>query len=289
MSAARPPAPEPEHPPIGTPGTRPPDDGFIGAAEDDDLDHFPAALDSEAHLLRFELELRNGRHWFDALLECIAAWSAPREIVDGREYVYLIAGEAFDWLVLAERLCEAVPPDLLPQAEVEALLWHRQVPVLLTEPEFKQRLGAAKHWAHLNFEYGVRVEQALQLAVERNLLKESGGIAFSHARRDPDADLHNRIYGAGESSLLEEFRDATGRDHGDRVSQSEWQAFTYWLHRRRVERQDPARVASDTRLGLTMLQELEEAARARRRAREADPEDAAERGDAIEAVVVAVG
>ena len=289
MSAARPAAAEREHPPIGAPGERPPDDGFIGAAEDDDLDHLPAALDAESHVLRFEVDLRNGRPWFDALLDRISAWTAPREIVGGREFVYLIAGEAFDWLSLAERLCDAVPPELLPEAEVEALLWHRQTPIALTEPEFEQRLGAAKYWAHLNFEYGVRVEQALQLAVERSLRKESGGIAFSHARRDPDGDAHNRIYGAGESALLEEFRDSTDRDHGERVSQLEWQAFTYWLFRRRFERQDPARAASDTRVGLKMIQELEEAARARRRAREAGPEAAVERGDAIEAVVVAVG
>lgn len=280
--------------PIAAPGERPPDDGFIGSGvepDDWELDHgelLPAALDAESHVLQFQLDLRSGRHWFDCLLDAVSRWTTPREVVDGREYQYLIAGEAFDWLALAERLAESAP-ELLPEAEVDALLWQRQFPLPLTDDELQQRFGAAKYWAYLNFEYGVRVEQALQLAVERNLEKEAGGLRFSHGRRDPDRDVHQRIYGAGEASLLEEFRDAQGRGHSDRVAQIEWQAFTYWLFRRRVERQDPARVASDTRRGLQMMQELEEAGRARRRREREAAGGGGPADDAIEAVVVAVG
>lgn len=278
---------------IEGPGERPEDDGFIGAGADElDEEHggsLPVALGSDDQVLQFELDLHSGRHWFDCLLDAVSRWTARREVVNGRDYQYLIGGEAFDWLALAERLVDAVDFPL-PQDEVDALLWHRQFPLPLTEQELEQRFGAAKYWAYLNFEYGVRVEQALQLAVERALLKEQGGIRFSHDRRDPDRDVHIRIYGADQDSLLEEFRDETGRFHSDRVSQCDWQAFTYWLFQRRINRQDPARVASDTRLGLKMIQELEDAARARRRRiagrsapAEADPTDA------IEAVVVAVG
>ena len=256
-------------------------------------------------LIRFELELRGGRPWFDALLDCIRDWRLPREQVGEREYVFLIEREAFDWLLLAERLCDAMPEALLPPGELEALLLDETPPLPLSEDEFKRRLGPEKYWAHLNFLYGVRVEQALHLAVERNLLKERGGIAFSHARLELDQDVFGRIYGTRQDVLLREFRAAGNRADTDRMSQSESQAFTYWLFRRRLERQDPARVASDTRLGLDMLLELE-LARQRRRLRAAEraslvsaeangaadtngPTAAGEDGDVIEAVVVAVG
>ncbi len=256
-------------------------------------------------LIRFELELRGGRLWFDSLLDCIRDWRLPRERVGDREYVFLIEREAFDWLLLAERLCDAMPPALLPLHEIEALLLDELPPVALSEDEFKRRLGPEKYWAHLNFLYGVRVEQALHLAVERTLLKERGGVAFSHARIDLEQDVFGRIYGSRHADLLREFRAAGSRPDTDRMSQSESQAFTYWLFRRRLERQDPARVASDTRLGLDMLRELE-LARQRRRQRAAD--EAAlnparsngansngasatgeDEDDVIEAVVVAVG
>ena len=256
-------------------------------------------------LIRFELELRGGRSWFDALLDCIRDWRIPRERVGEREYVFLIEREAFDWLLLAERLCDAMPEALLPPGELEALLLDETPPLPLSEDEFKRRLGPEKYWAHLNFLYGVRVEQALHLAVERTLLKERGGMAFSHARVDLDQDVFGRIYGSRHADLLREFRAAGSRPDTDRMSQSELQAFTYWLFRRRLERQDPARVASDTRLGLDMLLELE-LARQRRRLRAAERAGLAPAeahgaagtagstaaggdGDVIEAVVVAVG
>ena len=140
------------------------------------------------------------------MLDCIREWESPRETIDGREYVYLIEHEAFDWLLLAERICDSVPPGLLPLHEVEALLVDESPPVPLSEVEFQERLGTAKYWAHLNFLYGVRVEQALHLAMERILQKERSGLSFSHARDELDGDVFGRIYGARQRDLLREYR-----------------------------------------------------------------------------------
>ena len=263
-----------------------------GFADDDQPLH-PTPINADSHLISFELALRSGRGWFEALLEAIQRWDIPREYVEGREYVYLIEHEAFDWLLLCERLCDAMPEGLLPLDEVDALLTHESPPQTLSEDEFQERIGPAKYWAHLNFLYGIRVEQALQLAVERALQKEGGAVTFSHARRDLERDAHTRIYGSTQEELLSDFRNQTERAHTERISQHEWQAFTYWLFRSRVERQDPARVASDTRRGLDMLRELEIAAQrrasrlaARRGSSAGEREPAA---DVIDSIVVAVG
>lgn len=272
-----------------------------GFAPDHDPDHDPddehitnaelMELGSDALLAQFYAQLHAGAPWFDALLDCIRDWESPRETIDGREYVYLIEHEAFDWLLLAERICDSVPPGLLPLREVEALLVDEVPPQPLSEAEFQERLGTPKYWAHLNFLYGVRVEQALHLATERVLQKERNGLSFSHARDELDGDVFGRIYGARQRDLLREFRTANHRRDADpeRIEHAEWQAFTYWLFRRRLERQDPARVASDTRQGLEMLYELEAAKQRRQRRRAAETTRPADESDVIDGVLVAVG
>src|SRR3990170_4700793 len=112
-----------------------------------------------------------GQRWFFAVLQAVGDWPLAEEEVDGRRYRYLIGGEAFDWLLLAERLCEAVA-DLTPEDEREALLLHARFPTEVTEEEFRRLLGPAKHRAHLNFLYGVQVEEALQLGVSQEVQKE---------------------------------------------------------------------------------------------------------------------
>ena len=70
----------------------------------------------QALLARFQAQLHAGRPWFDALFDCIRDWESPRETHDGREYVYLIEQEAFDWLLLAERICDSAAPGTLAGA-----------------------------------------------------------------------------------------------------------------------------------------------------------------------------
>ena len=50
--------------------------------------------------------IAEGKNWYVAVLESNRLWSSPEEDYDGRHYQYLDDNESFDWLVLAERLCE---------------------------------------------------------------------------------------------------------------------------------------------------------------------------------------
>ena len=215
---------------------------------------------------QFLRDARGGTHWFDAVLHAIATWDVHAETVDERDYRYLYGGEAFDWLVLAERLCNAgLDAGLLPRLEVEALLLEEQLPQRMDEETFKERLGPAKYRAHLNFVYGIRLEEALQLTVEERIHKERGGSILTNDRRgDSTNHVFRRIYGNDRDTLLHEFRSSEERPQLDRISLTELKEFTYWLFKRRVAVQDPARVASDTRLAMLTLQRLQEARNARR-------------------------
>ena len=197
--------------------------------------------------------LQRQEHWFLAVLPAIAHWRLPEETLNGRHFRYLICGEAFDWLSLAERLCLELE-ELAPLEEREALLFNSAFPVELSEEEFRRLLGPAKYRAHLNFVYGVLVEEALQLAVEQELEKERQSSLRGNGHQDDDAFL--RLYGAAQGELLQRFAVEHKLPINGSLTLLELREFTYWLFKHRLQRSDPARIASDTRRGLSVLARL---------------------------------
>ena len=193
------------------------------------------------------------RHWFIAVLEGVGQWPLAEEEVNGRRYRYMIGGEAFDWLLLAERLCEALD-DLAAEEEREAFLMHGRFPTEVSEETFRRLLGAAKYRAHLNFRYGVQVEEALQLSVAQEVEKDRLSRVWENGQIDDD--VCSRIYGATRRELFAKFQREQGLS-GDSVSLGDLHEFTYWLFKHRVNNADPARVASDTRKGLAMFSRLQ--------------------------------
>ncbi len=218
-------------------------------------------------LVHFRQALSDGDDWFTALLAAVARWEASEEEVDGRRYSYLMGGEAFDWLLLAERLCEAVD-GAIPADEREALLFFGRPPRALEAGEFKRAIGDAKHRAHLNYLYGVVVEEALQLSVEEEVLKERRSVGGWSQGESLEQQVFERIYWRSRDELLADFlqehtRGRPSAPPADEMSYSDFKAFIYWLFKYRVSQSDPARVASDTRKALAQLSQLEAAARRR--------------------------
>jgi hypothetical protein len=206
------------------------------------------------------LHLRNslaaGAPWQRALLEAMGRWTMPEEIFEGRKYRYLLQGEAFDWLLLAERLCTDVG-GAIPADEKEELLFNGQIPNSVDQDQFRDYLGPSKYRAHMNFRYGVVLEEALQLASEEEVRKR-------HLSRSyPDTDelteeAFNRLYGKPRTELLKSFQKETQKDRRRNLTLSDLNEFTYWLHKRRIKMWDPARVASDTRKAIGRLELLEQ-------------------------------
>ncbi len=224
-------------------------------------------------IIKLRAEVLHG-DWFPALLDAVGRWRLPEEMVGNRTYSYLIHGEAFDWLLLAERLLDEVA-DLVPPDEASELLFRGRWPEGVDDDEFAERIGATKHSAHLNFLYGVLVEEFLQIGVEEEIHKEN----FSRAiARDPlnDETMFRRVYGRSRSELVADHYEETGIMLGGDLPHADWQAFTYWLFKSRLKRQDKARVASDTRKGLAQLSRMELAVSQRRRGAALDEQEFAE-------------
>jgi len=198
-----------------------------------------------------EQAITSGKHWYVALLEAIGLWEAAEETHNGRTYRYLIAGEAFDWLLLAERLCETVD-GLLPDDEKTALLFYGKPPLDLTIEKFKELIGSSKYHQYLNYFYGITTEEALIWAVQEEIRKERRTLGLNK-EHDYDNETYRRIYGATRTVLLKRFRREKGYPQLKSISLTELKEFTYWLFKYRLNHCDKARVASDTKKALTQL------------------------------------
>ena len=195
--------------------------------------------------------IQEGREWPQALLEAIGRWPLSHEEIDGARYQYLLLGEAFDWLLLAGRLLTEVD-GLIPAEEKDALLFQSRMPRDIAESEFGSLIGPEKYRAHLNYFYGIVVEESLLLAVEEEISKEriSRGLRNSE---DIVEVAYQRLYGDTQETLLRVFRQELGRSESSSIYLTELKELTYWLFKRRVDSADSSRVASDTKKGLERL------------------------------------
>lgn len=216
--------------------------------------------------------IASGEHWYLALLKTMARWDQAEEIIDDRHYRYLVGGEAFDWLLLAERLVDELD-GVVGAPEREALLFHGHPPLEVSDDEFQSLIGTPKYQAYLNYLYGVVVEEALQLAVEEEMAKEHQAHVWAAGELDAFG-LYQRIYGRALTELLAEFQTERGLALTGGLDYSDLREFTYWLFKYRVRNGEGARVASDTRKGLAALSRLENAYRRRAEPEASAPEEA---------------
>src|SRR5438067_12237596 len=101
-------------------------------------------MNSEASIDFLRTEIAAGEHWYIALLKTMARWSLAEETVGGRSYRYLIGGEAFDWLVLAERLLDELDGAVSPE-DREELLFNGHPPLEVDDAEFQLLIGTPKY------------------------------------------------------------------------------------------------------------------------------------------------
>lgn len=193
-----------------------------------------------------------GKNWYIALLEAISLWGSAEETHNGQFYRYLISGEAFDWLSLAQRLCLEVD-GVVPEQEREDLLFSAIPPIDLSQRDFRALLGEAKYRAYLNYLYGIVVEEALVAAVADEVHKDVGSLGIHHPDKI-EREAYRRVYDSEFELLLRQFFADCGRGPTEDMSLIEEKEFTYWLFKRRVDGCEKARVASDTKKALEWLQ-----------------------------------
>jgi hypothetical protein len=209
-----------------------------------------AALAGDARAIQhLKNAVNDGQNWYLALLEAIRLWRSPEEIYDGANFKYLLGGEAFDWLRLAERLCIEIR-DKIPEDELASLLFYDRSPVKMTEAEFKEALGPAKYRAYLNYLYGVLTEQALILA---NIYELRKGSIVALKSEDEYEQAYRRVYRTGPSELLQEFQKEKKYPQRKSLTLTELKEFTYWLFKYRIKISEKPKIASDTKKALALM------------------------------------
>jgi hypothetical protein len=196
--------------------------------------------------------INQGNDWVSSLLASMALWTLPEENYKNRYYRYILGGEAFDWLVLAERLIAEVS-DLIPEEEKIRLLFNGDLGENVSQEGFKDLLGPNKYSAYLNYWYGIVVEEALLHCVEQEEIKKSISVGFkSTSKASHRAFL--RLYGFDHGDLLKKFKQDKMYPNKKQITLTESKEFTYWLFKYRVAHSDGSRVASDTRKAMVYME-----------------------------------
>ena len=137
------------------------------------------------------------------------------------------------------------------------MLFSGKISDIVDEDLFRDYLGPSKYRAYMNFRYGVTLEEILQLVSEEEVRKRHMSLSYSNME-DLTEESYDRLYGRPRSELLKTFQKETKKDRRRNLSLSDLKEFTYWLHKRRINLWDPARVASDTRKAIQRLEILEQ-------------------------------
>lgn len=195
--------------------------------------------------------IQKGTNWFDAFLHLISLWKLRSELVGTKNYNYLIAGEAFDWLLLAERVCFTLK-DFIPKNQYNTLIISGKFPYDLDVNKFRNIIGFNKYRLILNYWYGVIVESFVQLAEEEFVLRGN----FSKGLLD-DSEIETivfqNLYGNSKVELFRQYCGSQDKKISNKINLFEFKEFNYWLFKLRFNSFEPARVASDTLKGIKYM------------------------------------
>jgi hypothetical protein len=222
------------------------------AAQEQEKSSLPPVSNTEIAINHFRQEMALGKHWYIALLESIGLWTDESEEVEGRSYRYLVDGEAFDWLLLAERLCDTANGGI-PLKEKNGLLFESKPPLELDADAFKRLIGDSKYHQYLNYFYGVTVEEALLQAIREEVRKERHSSGVGHQPQAEEGESFFRVYSETESVLLKQFRKEKHYSQYAKFNLTQIKEFIYWRFKYRLRTAEKARVASDTQKALKWL------------------------------------
>ena len=138
---------------------------------------------------------------------------------------------------------------MLPEDERDSLLFNGKPPLQIDSEEFKNLIGEQKYRQHLNYFYGITVEEVLLQVVEDEVRKEQSLDYLTEESITNEA--YKRIYDLTQAQMLKLFKHEKGHHHLNDMDMNTLKEFTYWSFKYRLRTCDKARIASDTKKALT--------------------------------------
>jgi len=183
------------------------------------------------------------------LLSIIGNW----KINNKDNYDYIILKEAFNWKRLAIKIIDFLSLDEKINSMVYHWLLTPHIYATFSEKKFKEIIGFEKYNSHLSYFYGVTIERCLVSFVEEEFYKKQ--LSYGNFLRYDQEDAYLKIYGISHKELFEEFI-LFYKKQSDSFTEVDYENFTYWCSKKRIENSEPSKLASDTKKGTMFLYKL---------------------------------
>ena len=215
-------------------------------------DNFPNKLLPEQGIILFHELLASGISMHEALLTVIGRWSAKEEIVNDIQFRYWVSGEAFNWELLARRL-------LLSTNEINS---DSALDQLLTEPfvlpggdqsMITHFFSPQKYKAHLNFLYGVMLEEVIINVNELSAAKE---ILSQLSHETPLDTTYLNLYAHNYEDFIKLYQYENKLNFEEFSCLYDYQEFLYWSWKYRIRKSTPEKIAYDTQTGISYVWNL---------------------------------
>jgi len=200
--------------------------------------------------------LIQGFDWQDVVLEAIKVWHIPEERKGNHKFIYLILGEAFNWIRLATRIINACQIKA-SNKQINDFLFNGYIPANLSEYEFRSKIGDIKYKGWQNYYYGVMVEQCVVELSKSNMIKKAyaSGVRITEQNLD---SVFKETYGDYLDVLWRRFNLNNHKNNKKyylpkTTGESDSEQFTYWLFKLRLSRSAPEVFASRTKEALKYL------------------------------------
>tara|TARA_B100000579_G_scaffold71292_2_gene54366 strand:+ start:22877 stop:23575 length:699 start_codon:yes stop_codon:yes gene_type:complete len=180
------------------------------------------------------------------ILSIIGSW----KINNKNNYDYLIMQEAFNWKRLAVKIIDSLEFDKNLTSKLINWLFNPHLYATFSEKKFRELIGFEKYNAHLSYFYGVTIERCIIAYSEEELLKRQ--ISYGNFVRYRPEDVYSHIYNITYNELIDEFFSKFKID-SKKISEIEFENFTYWCFKKRIENSEPSKLASDTKKGTMFL------------------------------------
>ena len=235
-------------------------------------------IDTNRHRLLDQLnqELEDSPvDWQAAFIKTVASWPKENERVHGAMFHYFIGEEAFNWKRLAELIATRVSTNGDRNVTSDRIFeWIDTTGVFggISEQEFRRILGVDAWRAHLNYFYGVHIEQCLIAAIQSRIQKRryASGMPPSD---DASERAYLGLYEETEQTLWDQFLECNSVRLAELIAESPEKTrtialdeeFTYWLFKKRIEHTNAPQIAAETQRGLAMLNQIRSADERRNR------------------------
>ncbi|PZC40750.1 MAG: hypothetical protein DK305_000378 [Chloroflexi bacterium] len=214
----------------------------------------PAELNPNEGLEIFTKLINNNVSLEKAILTIIGRWAVKEEIVDNVNYQYWINDEVFNWLFLASRILDA-SKDLIEIDLSLSFLFNTYILPGGDQTILTRAFPPYKYKAHLNFLYGVLLEESIIIVNDMQGNKEALSGLTKNFKND---STYLILYGYTYDEFIRLYEYENKLHITQFNSLNDYYNFLYWSWQYRIKNSTPEKIAYDTHTGISYLWNLKD-------------------------------